>query len=61
MNKMVLKSIITLFLVCDLSSTVSADWWNDSCGDALNASKDLMRAKVEVFPDPNFPDEEPWI
>ncbi|KPJ58074.1 MAG: hypothetical protein AMJ42_03960, partial [Deltaproteobacteria bacterium DG_8] len=53
--------IMSALLLLGLTPTVSGEWQEDPCGDALLQDKDLYKAKVEVFPDPDFPDEEPWI
>ena len=58
-----LTLVMSTFLMLSVCTPLSADWYNDNsgCGDALVWDKDLLRARAEVFLDPDHPDESPWI
>lgn len=61
MKTKVLIVMMGMFFVLGLSFPVAADWYQDTCGDAITPIKDLSRAKVEMFIDNTFEDESPWI
>ena len=61
MRVKLLVAVMSLLLALGLSAPASAGWQEDPCGDAYLEGKDIYKAMVEMFPDPDFPNEEPWI